>query len=182
MTQPKICRHCNEPFVPDLRNRTRQDYCSKPECRKARKVKSQQLWLAKNPTHFKGSENVVRVQQWRHAHPQYWRRSSGSRTPPESVKQDSRRRPPLQDRLLALQDSVARNPLIIGLIAHIFGSTLQDDIEGHMRRLIIAGMEIFSSTTTPKNRPSTNLALGTNRPVSPLSSSAFKPPEYSSGD
>jgi len=43
-------------ILPELRNRTRQHFCYKPECRKARKVKSHQLWLANNPTISRGSQ------------------------------------------------------------------------------------------------------------------------------
>ena len=159
-----ICLHCKEPFLPDSRNRARQHFCYKPACRKARKAKSHHLWLAKNPNYFKGDWNVTRVQEWRQVHPGYSRRSKGRPKPgaassvkgthPTSV-------PPLQDRVSSLQDFITHNPLIIGLIAHIFGCTLQDDIETHMRRLIMAGMEIHRS-----------LALGELRLKVPLTPEA----------
>lgn len=160
MTQPtnaKICRHCNEPFFPDLRNRHRQHFCYKPGCRKARKLQSQQLWVAKNPDYFKGSANVARVQQWRETHPGYSRRQGGPVTKPSlSASPSDAPQPgvPLQDRVPALQDSITRNPLIIGLIAHLFGCTLQDDIEDQMRRLIMVGMKIHDETGTRKPCPS----------------------------
>jgi len=147
----KICVHCNQPFFPELRNRTRQQFCNKPECRRARKARSHQLWLVKNPDHFKGAANVLRVQRWREAHPGYWRRvkpkaKSGElpavspAAPPRNHRPQSV--PALQDDVLLLQDSIRRNPLIIGLIAHVFGCTLQDSVEKVIGELIIRGMEL----------------------------------------
>ena len=147
----KICRHCNEPFFPELRNRTRQHYCYKPECRKARKVKSHQLWLANNPDHFKGAANVLRVQRWREAHPGYWRRAKAkakSGLPPAvspvapAKHHQPQAMPALQDGVPPLQDSIRCNPLIIGLVAHVFGCTLQDSVEKVIGELIIRGMEL----------------------------------------
>lgn len=39
------CKHCHSLFLPDPRNVKRQQYCSKPECRKASKAQSQRNWL-----------------------------------------------------------------------------------------------------------------------------------------
>ena len=129
----KICRHCNEPFFPELRNRTRQHFCYKPECRKARKVKSHQLWLANNPDHFKGAANVLRMQRWREAHPGYSRRAKAKSgllpavSPVAPAKHHQpQAMPALQDGVPPLQDSIRCNPLIIALVAHVFGCTLQD--------------------------------------------------------
>jgi len=54
----RTCRCCTELFSPDYRNAKRQEYCAKPECRKASKVASQQKWLANNPDFFKGSKTT----------------------------------------------------------------------------------------------------------------------------
>jgi hypothetical protein len=129
------------------------------------KLKCQQLWLAKNPGHFKGAANVHRVQHWRHAHPNYWRRQS---THPKSA-------PPLQESIPALQESIASNPLMLGLIAHIFGSTLQEDIERHIRQLIIKGMEIHKAAPTQLRHARTHLAPGTTEAMAAQSSSAPNP-------
>lgn len=40
-TQKKKCRHCRLLFVPDHRNREKQNYCEKAPCRKASKAASQ---------------------------------------------------------------------------------------------------------------------------------------------
>jgi hypothetical protein len=147
----KTCRHCGQPFRPDLRNRARQHYCYKPACRKARKDRSHRIWRAKNPDHFKGEWNVDHVRQWRALHPGYWRRPKAN---PKAVRPESSAVPlpaknhrpdpalPLQDGVAPLQDSITRNHLILGLISHVFGCTLQDCVEKIIPELIIKGMEI----------------------------------------
>lgn len=56
--QRKKCCHCKELFRPDPRNAKRQEYCRKPECRKASKVASQRRWLSKpeNRDYFRSPE------------------------------------------------------------------------------------------------------------------------------
>jgi hypothetical protein len=70
------CLHCREKHVCDPRNRGRQCYCGKPECRQASKAASQRRWAGKpeNENYFRGPENIERVRQWRKEHPGYWRR------------------------------------------------------------------------------------------------------------
>jgi len=67
------CLNCNEYFDCDPRNLKRQHHCSKPECRRASKAASQAAWLAKpqNQDYFRSPVHVVRVQNWREAHPVY---------------------------------------------------------------------------------------------------------------
>ena len=63
----KKCLNCSCLFIPDHRNRNRQKYCRKPDCRKVSKTESQKKWSAKqeNQNYFSGPENVKRVQGWR---------------------------------------------------------------------------------------------------------------------
>ena len=70
------CLHCCDFFLPDARNRERQRYCVKQECRQVSRSASQAKWLAKpeNAEHWKGPANVQRVQAWRKANPGYSRR------------------------------------------------------------------------------------------------------------
>ncbi len=72
------CKHCHVFFPPDPRNAWHQEYCYKPECRKASKAESRRRWLQKpeNVNHFRWRENVLRVQEWRKANPGYWRRKT----------------------------------------------------------------------------------------------------------
>ena len=153
----KKCRNCKELFIPDPRNVKRQKYCRKPECRKASKADSQRRWLQKpeNQNHFCGSENVIRVQQWREANPGYWRKKKKN-------KPDA-----LQDRLIsqptenkddnsqfahdALQDFlIAQPPVLLGLIANFTGTALQDSIAMTFQRLQKLGQDIVNNSIRSK--------------------------------
>jgi hypothetical protein len=145
----KRCLHCKSLFRPDPRNADRQRYCCKPDCRKASKAASQKRWLQKpeNQKYFHGPEHVKRVQQWRQAHPGYWR-------PKPSVESDA-----LQDLStekivensrglanFALQDLLAAQPyVLIGLIANFTGTALQDAIASTMGRLQQLGHDIINA-------------------------------------
>ncbi len=150
------CRSCGELFRPDARNRQRQRYCAKAECRRESKRASQAAWLARpaNRDYFRGAGAVERVRRWRAEHPGYWRRKgTGGREP---LQDDSKLQPvaaqcdaaAVQELLpgLALQDlSWASAPLLVGLIACLTGCTLQEDIarttrELHARGQMILGM------------------------------------------
>jgi len=140
ITRRKCC-HCEELFLPDARNFKRQRYCDKPVCRKASKADSQRRWLQqpKNRDYFRGSVHVQRVQRWREAHPGYWRRLKArpvalqdpliEQVPVNKQNSDISGKAALQD-LLIIQQAV-----MIGLIAQLTGSTLQDDIALAARRM-----------------------------------------------
>jgi len=59
-TEKKKCRHCRRLFVPDHRNRKKQNYCQKGPCRKTSKKASQKKWLSKpeNEDYFSNPDNV----------------------------------------------------------------------------------------------------------------------------
>ncbi len=63
----KKCLCCHIFFKPTPQSKGRQNYCSKPQCKKASKKASQKKWLSKpeNSHYFKDADNVQRVQQWR---------------------------------------------------------------------------------------------------------------------
>ena len=150
------CRSCGELFGPDVRNRQRQRYCAKAECRRESKRASQAAWLARpeNRDYFRGPGHVERVRRWRAEHPGYWRRKGTGRREP--LQDDSTLQliaaqgdaAPLQEALppLALQDLWgAAVPVVVGLIAGFTGLTLQEDIvrtarEFHARGQMILGM------------------------------------------
>jgi len=69
------CLGCGEIFAVDVRNRGRQKYCPRRDCRAAGKAARQRRWLKKseNQNYFSGPEHVARVRAWRAAHPGYWR-------------------------------------------------------------------------------------------------------------
>jgi hypothetical protein len=163
------CCHCNELFFPDRRNRFHQRFCDKPACRQASKLQSHQRWLKKNPDYFRGPHHVRRVQQWRQAHPDYAKHPARKPSPPlqevlplnpvepEPVTIQVFQPPPapLQDFSRPLQDFLSHNPLITGMIAHVFDCALQEDIHHTACRLIVKGMDILG-TTPGTSKPNTS--------------------------
>jgi len=145
------CRCCKEFFAPESRNAYHQFYCSKPECRSASKAESQRRWLAKpgNRDHFCGNAHVRRVQEWRKAHPGYWKKNSVPPKPPEPVAAQG----VAPGRVLVtqapqssgtLQDvCLADHPVFIGLISMLTQSTLQEDIASTTRKLEAKGRDIL---------------------------------------
>jgi len=149
------CLCCDVLFKPDPRQQKRQRYCSAPACRKASKATSQKKWLDKkeNKHYFAGPANVQRVKEWRQANPEYWRRNkqplaeeplqetSLSQLIENKEKTDTLANQPLQD-LTSHQVTV-----LIGLIAHLTGDTLQDQIANTTRHLLTLGADILANTT-----------------------------------
>jgi hypothetical protein len=153
----KKCRNCKMLFIPDYRNRTRQNYCRKPECRKASKEDSQRRWRQKpeNEDYFRGPDCVKRVQEWRKANPGYWRKNSRNR---KNALQDSLTAQPAEnneDNLKftpsALQEILTMQPpVLLGLIANFTGSALQDDIALTFTRLQKLGLDIVNNSNPNK--------------------------------
>ena len=153
----KKCCNCKDLFIPDPRNAKRQKYCRKPECRKASKAASQQRWLQKpeNQDYFRGPENVKRVQQWREAHPGYWRTKPKNKQDalqdplnPQSVENNSDNAEFERD---ALQDFlIAQSPVLLGLIANFTGNALQDNMVMTLQRLQKLGQDIVTNLTHSK--------------------------------
>ena len=151
------CKNCHTFFLPDPRNANRQKYCSKKECRKASKKASQRKWLEKpgNQDYFRCPENTKRVQQWRGTHPKYWCRKAFQ---PKTALQDPLNAQPADiaddnpdyvDN--ALQDLLNVQPFVLlGLIAHLTGTALQDNIDTTLQRLQQLGRDIAHQRTTRK--------------------------------
>lgn len=143
------CPCCKELFRADPRNRRHQQYCSKPDCRKASKAASQGRWLAKpaNQDYFPGPVNVKRVRAWRETHPAY----SRGRVKNTVALQDHCRAQAVESKgelavfaPSALQDVLSAQPLVlIGLIAHLTGTALQDEIDRSTRQLLKLGEDIL---------------------------------------
>lgn len=150
------CLNCGELFDPDHRNKARQHYCCKAECRRASKAASQAAWLAKpqNSDYFRDPSHVARVRAWRAAHPGY----SKERPKASTALQD---RLPLQavdivnesevrteiPVVVALQDVLPPlNLIVTGLIAHLFEQTLQDDIDQTIGKLVQLGSDILNGS------------------------------------
>lgn len=157
------CLCCQELFRPDPRNHRHQRYCSEPACRHASHAASQRRWLSKpeNRDYFRGPINVARVQAWRRTHPGYGKRPHQHLR--SALQDDSCTQPidPASDSAgLTLQEIISAQPLVlIGLIAHITDSALQDDIALSSRRLLKLGQDILggrvsrTSSTADRARP-----------------------------
>ena len=149
------CRQCKEFFRPDYRNRHHQRYCSKPACRQQSKADAQHRWLQKpeNQGHFRGPENRQRVQAWRKAHPGYWRKGKPAAKGPlqDLCRDQSPQADQVTNRIVppALQDLCLPQPaLVVGLIATLTGSALQEDIVEAVRRLQRKGQDILGTNAT----------------------------------
>ena len=154
------CLCCKLFFDPDHRNRERQRYCSQPECRRASKSASQGAWLAQsdNRDYFRDPVHVARVQAWRAAHPGYSRGKRRRVSPLQdalstqghdlieetAIRGESASAPALQDILIAPSDSLS--PVLVGLIAHLFEVTLQEDIAATTRRLVQLGHDVINGS------------------------------------
>lgn len=156
------CPNCKVSFIPDPHNRNRQVFCFELDCRWASKAASQRRWLRKpeNRNYHGGGHNVKRVQEWRKAHPGYWKRSKSVSNPTqdadlEAVNPETKsRNGPARD-LVALQDfALTQDPAFVGLISMVTGSTLQDDIAQVGRNLVLRGMNILGLNAQEKNRTS----------------------------
>ena len=153
----KKCCNCKDLFIPDPRNANRQQYCRKPDCRKASKAASQRRWLAKpkNQNYFSGPENVKRVQLWREANLGYWR---GKRKVNKDALQDPLNPQPVENNSDnakferdALQDFlIAQSPVLLGLIANFTGNALQDNMVMTLQRLQKLGQDIVTNLTHSK--------------------------------
>ena len=138
-------------FAPDYRNGYHQRYCARPECRQASRVATQRKWRRQpeNRDHFRGPDEVRRVQQWRRDHPDYWKQKS---SPNSDIQAADRKQINLGQKSCntspppgsPLQDvCLAQNPAFVGLISLVTGSTLQDDIAATTRQLLLRGQNIL---------------------------------------
>ena len=162
-TGSRKCLHCGDFFLPDARNRERQRYCVKPECRLVSRAASQAKWLAKpeNADQWKGWENVQRVQEWRKANPGYSRRRGPRRrvalqdvSTAQPIVPQTKAAPvaevALPEPCAALpNDWQSQNPVLVGLIAQFAGVTLQEDIEPMLRHLQSRGRVILGIDVRP---------------------------------
>jgi hypothetical protein len=144
-------------YKPDARNASRQEYCKKPGCREASKIASQKRWMEKpeNQDYFCGPSNVQRVQQWRKEHPGYWRKKSdktdSALQETLNLQQSENTTDTTDPSFRALQDIIKRQPIVLlGLIANMTGSALQDDIDITVRRLLQLGQDIVHHSTQSK--------------------------------
>ena len=142
------CLSCRQLFKVDARNRGRQRYCSKPHCRRVSKARSQQHWLQQpvNQNYFRDADNAARVRAWQEAHPGYWRQTTRykGRTLQDPCRTQAVE-PAKDSATLTLQETLQlQAPVLLGLIATLTDSTLQEDIVASSRRLLQLGQDILS--------------------------------------
>ena len=143
------CKCCRRLFRPDPGNRRHQRYCSAPRCKRASKTASQARWLARaeNQDYFRGPVHLARCQAWRARHPSYWRTASKDVPSPQAVdpvgKTGVFAHTPLQDL------ATAQPAVLIGLIAHLVGTPLQDDLVRATHRLLRLGQDILAMSRGP---------------------------------
>lgn len=157
------CLCCKEPFKADTRNTRHQQYCAAASCRKASKAASQRSWLAKpgNENYHSGPVAVERVSDWQKAHPEYRERQRIKRGAAlqdhciEQVHESTQEllMLPIVEEISvlavtpALQDFITTQPYVfVGLIAHFFNLTLQDDIANTARLLQRLGEDIANGS------------------------------------
>jgi hypothetical protein len=146
------CLHCGSLFREDARNRGRQRYCAAVVCRKESKAASQRRWLEQpaNVGYFQGEANAQRVREWQAAHPGYWKRR---RRRPAVVLQDPSTNQVPEDEPVTKSDisGVLQDPstdqtlLLLGLVAHLAGSVLQEDIAETARSLQSRGRAVMGN-------------------------------------
>lgn len=161
---PLKCLHCNRSFVPDCRHRQDQRYCRKPQCKRARQAASLQRWRQKpeNREFWRGAWNVERVREWRAEHPRYWQGHKRQRV---VALQNAMK--PVQMPLLEVDKPVSekngatkriptlleeQSPVVVGLIAHLTGSTLQNAIGEMAVRLFETGRAVMGPVSNHENR------------------------------
>ncbi len=143
------CPYCRKLFTPDPRQRERQRYCSASKCQKVRQARNWRRWFARpeNRDYYGHKENVERVQHWRAANPQYWKRRKKGEValPKPSTQQSVDNQSDSSDkRVSALPKPLLSQPaLTVGLIAQLTGSTLPKDIAESSRRLLLLGQDLL---------------------------------------
>ena len=151
------CLCCGRLFYPDRRNRERQRYCADGACRRASKAASQSAWISQrqNAGYFRDPVHVARVQAWRMANPGYGR---GRPRRPMALQDsliaqltDAMEESTVRTELAAAPDALALqdplevpSPVLVGLIAHLFEVTLQEDIAATTRRLVQLGRDVIN--------------------------------------
>jgi hypothetical protein len=179
------CLHCGQWYMPDPRNLTRQKYCSEPACRKASKSASQRRWLRKpeNRNYFRGTDNVQRAQEWRKAHPKNTGKNRVKEKPSPQLQDDCQVQlsenktelvgfapdtTPIQPLLQELSN--AQHLVLFGLIAHLTGSLLQEDIARSSRSFIQLGQDILSTNLSTQGGRHHGTANPSPGPSSPRAS------------
>ena len=159
VTKPRNCLHCTQLFDPDYRHRHNQFYCTKLECKKARQAANRQRWRERpeNQDFWRERWNIERVQAWRIAHPEYWKRVKRKKVADRGVAlqiamKSSQVQEDKLDSVGAVCDCVTKrvpvdfrtqDPVLVGLIAQLTGDTLQNAIHQTTARLYEKGQAVM---------------------------------------
>ena len=122
MKKARKCRACQKPFGVDLRNEGRHAYCSRPDCQRQRRRLAQNFRRARRP------------------------RLETTQTPAAASR--------LQGRLMKPReaDMHLENPLFIGLISMLTGSTDLEEIQAVGRKLYQRGCNILGLKQDRRSR------------------------------
>lgn len=158
-TEPRNCLNCKCLFDPDYRHRHNQFYCTKPACKKVRQAANLQRWRERpeNQDFWRAPWNIERVQTWRIAHPEYWKRVKRKQGAGRGVAlQNSMKSAQVLDWKLndgsptgdcvtkrVLVDLKTQDPVLLGLIAQLTGDTLQNAIHQTTARLYEKGQAVM---------------------------------------
>jgi hypothetical protein len=154
---PKGCRKClccKDTYIPDPRNSFHQGHCTKLQCRRASKRASQRKWRAKSHYTRDNVKEATRVRAWQKANPGYGKRRKRrsvvlrdvliAQTPEGEgdAAQDISPRPPVLREISIMQD-----PVFVGLIAQLTGSSYVEDIAAAANQLCARGQALLGETT-----------------------------------
>jgi hypothetical protein len=118
------CEHCGEVFIP-LKNVTRQRYCSKADCQKARRNQWRKRKLLTDADYRGNQQDAQR--RWRESHKGYWRRYRATHS--DYVE---------RNRTLQLQRNHRRRGTLIAKRDEL---TTRNPMRSGYYRLIVAGGE-----------------------------------------
>jgi hypothetical protein len=160
------CRHCGDLFRPDPRNLRHQRHCTKPasaagSTSRRTAITSRGLQMSSGCALGGQPIPATGAALGRKARRRY------KRTPLAQAIEAHGKSPTLAE--IALQDFFCAQPVVlIGLIANLTGSALQEDIARTARRLRQLGQDIVASTKTAAGDAKTS--------VGPLPSAPGPPP------
>lgn len=92
------CAICGRHYRPDRRVGRRQRSCARPECRRERKRRAQQHWVAENPDYFQGRYEYVKA--WRQRRRE--QRQHIPAIPPEVIQDEIPPKNPYQQLVLLI--------------------------------------------------------------------------------
>lgn len=144
------CAHCGHRFLIDPRVRRHHRFCGRPACIKESRRVAQQKYLRKERCRQTPDKvDTIRVQEWRAAHPGYWRRKL------RIGCYEVRGKLAYVVREFALQDMIDTHfSLVVGLVSYLAKTALQDTIASEIRRLMLLGHDVITRAETTSSPPS----------------------------